>query len=70
MQKHLVQGRFKGVELDLCIFTTYTFCKNKNIWLGFRTIDMDLSRFKKIMVIQLSNLKIITRILLYSSWST
>ncbi len=29
MQKHLVQGRFKGVELDLCIFTTYTFCKNK-----------------------------------------
>ncbi len=47
MQKHLVQGSLKGVELDLCIFTTYTFSKNKNIWLGFQAIDMDLSRFKK-----------------------
>jgi hypothetical protein len=47
VQKHLVQGSLKGVELDLCIFTTYTFSKNKNIWLGFQAIDMDLSRFKK-----------------------
>jgi hypothetical protein len=47
VQKDLVQGPLKGVELDLCIFTTYAFCTNKSIWLGFQTIDMDLSRFKK-----------------------